>query len=71
MAQAYRIHSQVSADGTLKLDNLPFEPGEDVEIIVLAEERRVREDRYPLRGTPLQYHDPTSPVAGDDWQALQ
>lgn len=72
MPQAYRIHGQVSSDGTLTLENLPFEPGEEVEVIVLAEERRAREERrYPLRGKPLTYPDPTAPIAESDWQALQ
>lgn len=72
MAQAYRVHSRVSPDGTLRLDNLPFQPGENVEVIVLAEERRAREQhRYPLRGAPLTYEDPTGVVATADWDALQ
>ena len=72
MPQAYRVHSQVSPDGTLTLDNLPFQPGEEVEVIVLAEERRARAERqYPLRGKPLTYENPTAPVADSDWQSLQ
>lgn len=72
MSQAYRTHSQVSSDGTLRLDNLPFRPGEKVEVIVLADERRARtEHRYPLRGTPLTFDHPTAPVAESDWQAFQ
>jgi hypothetical protein len=27
--------------------------------------------RYPLRGTPVVYPDPTPPVAEADWHALQ
>ncbi|MGR0481028.1 MAG: hypothetical protein ACTFAL_06370 [Candidatus Electronema sp. V4] len=27
--------------------------------------------RYPLRGLPFTYIDPTEPVALDDWEALQ
>ncbi len=27
--------------------------------------------RYPLRGTPLQYRDPTEPVVESDWGALK
>jgi hypothetical protein len=26
---------------------------------------------YPLRGLPIQYLDPTEPVALEDWDALQ
>jgi hypothetical protein len=72
MAQAYRVHCQVSQDGTLRLENLPFQPGETVEIIVLAEERRAREQRrYSLRGAPLIYENPTEPVGSSEWDALQ
>lgn len=72
MPQAFRIHGRVSPDGTLKLENLPFQPGEDVEVIVLADERKTRAERqYPLRGTPLTYADPTGPVAESDWHVLR
>ena len=27
--------------------------------------------RYPLRGTPVRFHEPTEPVADDEWEALQ
>lgn len=72
MPEAYRTHIHVSPDGTLTLANLPFSPGEAVEVIVLAQERQVREERsYPLRGKPLVYVDPTAPVAASDWEPLQ
>ena len=72
MAQAYRVQSQVSPDGTLKLENVPFQPGETVEVIVLAEERVVREQRrYPLRGKPLKYREPMEGISTSEWDALQ
>jgi hypothetical protein len=72
MPRAYRIHGRVSPEGSLKLENLPFEPGASVEVVVCAEERqRGDERRYPLRGTPVVSHDPTSPVAEADWRALR
>ncbi len=72
MSHAYRVHSRVSPEGTLKLENLPFEPGENVEVIVLSEERRARaEQPYPLRNKPLTYIDPTEPVADSDWQTFR
>jgi hypothetical protein len=72
MAQAYRVQSRVSPDGTLKLENVPFLPGETVEVIVLAEERLAREQRrYPLRGQPLSYRDPMEGIAATEWDALQ
>ena len=70
MQQAFCAHGPIAEDGTLKQENLPFEPGEEVEVIVLAEVRNAhRERRYPLRGTPLVYEDPTGPVGDADWQA--
>ncbi len=27
--------------------------------------------RYPLRGTPVDYRDPTEPVAESDWETLK
>jgi hypothetical protein len=61
----------VSPEGSLKLENLPFEPGAAVEVVVRAEERHSDERRYPLRGTPIVYLDPTSPVAEADRRAVQ
>ncbi len=29
------------------------------------------QNRYPLRGRPFTYIDPTEPVAVDDWEILQ
>lgn len=72
MQHAYRTHGHVSQDGSVKVENLPFDAGAEVEIIVLADERRAREERrYPLRGTSVTLVDPTAPVAEDDWGALQ
>lgn len=71
MAQAYRVQSRVSPEGTLKLENVPFQPGETVEVIVLAEERLVREQaRYPLRGKPLAYQNPMDGAATSEWDAV-
>ena len=72
MEQAYRTHIQVSGDRTITLRDLPFQQGEEVEVIVLAEARNARHaDRYPLRGTPLRYEDPMAPVADMDWEATR
>jgi hypothetical protein len=55
----------------VKLENLPFKAGQEVEIIVLADARRARDERrYPLLGTPVTLIDPTAPVAESDWDAL-
>ena len=70
--RAYKVRSHVGEDGSLTVENLPFPAGEAVEVIVLAEARKRKEQqRYPLRGTAIQYIDPTMPVAEDDWEALR
>jgi hypothetical protein len=70
--EAYRVRSQVADDGSLTVENIPFAAGQEVEVIVLAEARKAKEQRrYPLRGTALVYIDPLKPVAEDDWEALK
>ena len=66
--EAYRATVQMGPDGSLTLNDLPFEAGEEVEVIVA---RQAPDPRYPLRGTPLHYIDPFEPVAQGDWDALQ
>lgn len=70
--QAYRIETTLQQDGTVTLHHLPFQAGDPIEIIVLARSHQVKPfNRYPLRGTTVQYIDPTEPVAESDWEAVQ
>jgi len=70
--QAYRVEATVEHDGTLTLSNLPLRVGETVEVIILVHPPGVvGPQQYPLRGTPVHYHDPTEPVAQEDWEATQ
>ena len=72
MQTYYRARGHVAEDGTLTVANIPFEAGQQVEIIVLAESPNFDEqDRYPLRGTVLKYIDPLKSVAEDDWEVLK
>jgi hypothetical protein len=47
------------------------EAGTEVEISISAIPARDKADLYPLRGTPVTFVDPTSPVAEDDWDVLR
>jgi len=68
--QAYRVETTLQQDGTLTLKDLPFQAGEAVEIIILARPSVPSPpNRYPLRGTPISYLEPTEPVAQEDWEA--
>jgi hypothetical protein len=69
--QAYRVETTVQQDGMLTLSNLPLQAGETVEVIILVRPPSLRQHRYPLRGLPITYVDPTEPVAQADWEAIQ
>jgi hypothetical protein len=70
--QAYRVETTLTQDGTLTLRNLPLQAGESVEVIILVRPSAVPgPQRYPLRGLPLRYIEPTEPVAQADWEALE
>lgn len=70
--QAYRLETVVPNDGELQLKDLPFLPGETVEIIILAMYKpQNKTHAFPLKNTVLKYEDPTEPIAESDWDVLQ
>jgi len=70
--QAHRTKAIVSENGSLTIERLPFQAGESVEVVVFpARSHPPQGERYPLRGTPIQFDDPTAPVAQSDWEALR
>ena len=70
--EAYRTEKKIAANGALRLDALPFKEGELVEVIVLPTEGKHAQSPAPsLRGSVIEYVEPTEPVAQDDWDALQ
>jgi len=69
---AYRIKTTVSDDRTITLSNLPFQAGEKIEVIIREDEAvKTAKNRYPLRGTPVEYQNPFDGVADDFWIAAQ
>ena len=72
MQRDYRCDARIDESGHLRISQLPFQPGAEVEVIVRPREPRpVSENRYPLRGLPYRYDRPTDPVAEDDWAVLK
>ena len=68
----HRVETILAKDGTLTLTNLPFHAGEAVEVLILPRPQKpLGQERYPLHGKPIQYVNPTDPVAEEDWAALQ
>jgi hypothetical protein len=68
---AYKTAAKIEDKGELRLSGLPFQAGEEVEVILLRRESESAKNPYPLRGLPIRYEDPTEPVAESDWEALQ
>jgi hypothetical protein len=70
--QIYRVKTTISSDGTLIIEELPFRPGDKVEVVVRSrgpEPERI--EQYPLRGKPIRYVDPFEGIAVNDWDVLQ
>jgi len=69
---SYRTKSIMNKGGTLAIKGLPYEEGQEVEVVVSPRVRRQQlQDRYPLRGKPVRYVDPFDGVVDDDWDALK
>ena len=67
-----RVEAKVQQNGRLIVENLPFEEGETVEIIIEGKVSDERDNPYPLRGTPYTFKDPFEPVVpSDDWDIMQ
>jgi hypothetical protein len=70
--QAYKTAATIEREGELRLVDLPFQTGDEVEVILLLREPvQVGKKPYPLRGLPVRYKDPTEPVAESDWEVLK
>ena len=75
---AHRVETVIRQDRTVVIKDLPFREGEPVEVLIFScsspsahGENSSEKDRYPLRGTPIKYLDPTEPVADGDWGVSQ
>lgn len=70
--QAYRLETVISQFGELQLKQLPFLPGELVEVIVLPRSfMKIMTDPFPLKNSVLKFEQPTEPIAEDDWIVMQ
>lgn len=68
----HRVETTLSQDKTLILQDLPFEAGDNVEIVIFKREQsEPSTEKYPLRGQKVVYLQPTEPVAGEDWNMMK
>ena len=73
MSQVVHIQATVQEDGKVVVERLPFRAGERVEVTVAGpNESHATPERYPLRGTVIQYDDPFGPACPpEDWDMLR
>ena len=72
MVQTYWRDAAVGAQGDLRLEGLPFEPGQPVEVLVISKAPGPATGAgRSLRGSVVEFRDPLDPVASEDWDAPQ
>lgn len=69
--QAHRIETTVQSNGKVVLENLPFDEGETIEIIVLETKQKSPIESESIQGKVLKYENPFEPVAVEDWEVLK
>ena len=68
----HRVEAVVGSDKTLTLKDLPFNEGEEIEVIVLGRKNGGKNKKASsLRGTLLKYEEPFEPVAEENWEVLK
>jgi len=68
--QTHRTVGTVGTGGKLVLEDLPFAPGENVEVLILSKQEFAGPTQgSTLEGSVLEYLDPFEPVATEDWEA--
>ncbi len=68
------VTTVVGADGSIRVDRLPFQAGQPVGITIRAiesEQGTPSSRRYPLAGLPVEYREPFEGVDSEDWEASQ
>ena len=66
----YKVKVTALTDGRIVVDGLPVTKGEQVEVTIRMEEKVPLS--YPLRGLPVQYHEPFEPAVDEqEWDATK
>lgn len=65
------IETTVGVHGSVTLDQLPYEPGQRVEVMIIpiATPASGGMSRYPLSGMKVEYDRPFESVDEGDWEA--
>lgn len=71
-AQVYSCEHTIKENGALTINNLPFNSGETIKVIIIPRPKYKTENkRYPFWGKPITYLNPTEPVVVDDWEVFK
>lgn len=71
-AQVYSCEHTIKENGALTINNLPFNSGETIKVILIPRSKyKTEKKRYPFWGKPITYLNPTEPVAVDDWEVYK
>lgn len=67
------IQATVGARGSVVLDQLPYEPGQRIEVTISPVTTPPRDSgsRYPLGGMKVEYERPFEGISEGDWEASQ
>lgn len=71
--ERYRTAATIEPMGELHLSELPFRPGDVVEVIVARVKSAAPVEgtsKYPLRGRAIRYESPFDSVAEEDWDHI-
>ena len=69
---AHRFSMTVGQDRTLVVRDVPFRPGDQVEVLVTERQENSPSQRWQkLQGSVLKYDRPTDPVGEDDRESLK
>lgn len=70
--ELHQIQKPVLPNGTIVIDEVPFEAGELINITLEKARKIDPNNPYPLRGTPYSYEDPFSPLIDhEDWKPFE
>ncbi len=69
----HKIETILTENGKLLLNNIPFEKGEYVEVIIMKKSSKSFDvNQYPLAGKVIKYEQPLEPATDiEDWESLQ
>jgi hypothetical protein len=68
---AIKLDIKITNSGNLQIDKLPFNSGDEIEVILWKKQNTHRRKAYPFKGMPVYYLNPTAPVAETEWEVIQ